>query len=91
MDAIMRYIAREKGYYGNSFREMAVIDMAASAVEDIKIPYVRVIYGGNYEADKIEFLEKKVPEWLSNIQGYLTRQSEGAFYIAGEDVRFLVS
>ncbi len=87
MDAIMRYIAREKSYYGNSFREMALIDMAAATVEDIKMPYVRVIYGGNFEQDRIEFLANKLPEWLINMQAFLARQQEGQNYIAGEDVR----
>lgn len=37
-----------RDYYGNSNIDAMNIDMIAGAVEDIKIPYARVIYGGEF-------------------------------------------
>ncbi len=44
MDAIMRHLARELGYYENAVN----VDMVVSSIEDIKMPYVRTIYGNDY-------------------------------------------
>jgi glutathione S-transferase len=56
-DAILRHLAREHNYYGTLPEEMADADMIAGAVEDLKGPYGKAIYGGDFvsmnEADEI--------------------------------------
>jgi hypothetical protein len=47
-DAILRHLAREHNYYGTLPEEMADADMIAGAVEDLKGPYGRAIYGGDF-------------------------------------------
>nr|ACM16805.2 pi-class glutathione S-transferase [Ruditapes philippinarum] len=86
-NTIMRHLGRKHGLYPSDLQEAAKADMITDHVEDIRGPYVRMIYQ-NYENGKDDFV-KTLPEKLGYIENlfkkwgteYITTKISFADYI----------
>ncbi|GFO06282.1 glutathione s-transferase, partial [Plakobranchus ocellatus] len=65
-NAILRYLARKHGLYGNTEEEATFIDILNDGVEDLRKTYTMMIYK-NYEAGKDDFIAS-LPEQLQYME-----------------------
>ncbi|XP_053142672.1 glutathione S-transferase P isoform X3 [Hemicordylus capensis] len=85
-NAILRYLARNHGLYGQDAREATLLDMVNDGVEDLRIKYGRLIYQ-NYENGKAEYIEA-LPGQLRPFENLLAQNDGGKGFIVGKKISF---
>ncbi|KAJ7344210.1 hypothetical protein JRQ81_000160 [Phrynocephalus forsythii] len=86
-NAILCYLARNHGLYGENDREATLLDMVNDAVEDLRLKYVRLIYQ-NYDAGKAEYIEA-LPAQLRPFETLLAQNDGGKSFIVGKKISFV--
>lgn len=88
-DAILRALARKLGYYGKTDQEANNIDMMAAAVEDIKVPYLNLMYRAppDIYAQELSKFSTIVENWIVHIAKFHESHGKKEF-IAGENISF---
>lgn len=86
-NAILRYLARKHGLYGQNDREAAVIDMINDQQEDMRLAYVRFIYN-EYDTGKQAYIES-LPNTLALLEKGLSRNNDGNGFLVGNKVSFV--
>nr|ABV29187.1 glutathione S-transferase Pi-2 [Mercenaria mercenaria] len=79
-NSMIRYLGRKEGLYPDDIKEIAKVDMICDHIEDIRGPYVRMIYQ-NYENGKDDFV-KSLEEKLQYIEKLF--KAWGTDYIASK-------
>ncbi|XP_044278682.1 glutathione S-transferase P [Varanus komodoensis] len=85
-NAILRYLARKHGLYGQNPQEAALLDMVNDGVEDLRVKYARLIYH-NYEAGKAAYIEA-LPGELRPFENLLAQNDGGKAFIVGKQISF---
>lgn len=85
--AIMRYLARKHGLYGQNDREAALIDMINDQQEDMRNAYTRLIYE-EYETGKQAYIEA-IPNSLALLEKILLRNNDGSGFFVGDKISFV--
>ncbi|XP_022087462.1 S-crystallin SL11-like [Acanthaster planci] len=88
--AIASYLAREFGFYGANSWESAKIDEISGAVEDIWLPYVRIIISSDdkskKDAEMKKHFEEKAPVFLRFLEDQLCKNNEGDGFFVGKKI-----
>ncbi|KAH9921898.1 glutathione S-transferase [Fomitopsis serialis] len=78
LDAILRYIAKARGYGGNgNLEDDAIVDMLEAACEDLHVAYQRNVYNPDAENLLPSFALQDVPRALKQLE-HLLQQSKSA-------------
>ncbi|XP_032891546.1 glutathione S-transferase P isoform X2 [Amblyraja radiata] len=85
-NAVLRYLGRKYGLYGNNLKESAMIDMFNDGVEDLRLKYVILIYK-DYETGKDKFV-KSLPDELKWFEKILENNNKGQKFIHGDQISF---
>lgn len=86
-NAILRYLARKHGLYGQNDREAALIDMINDQQEDIRVAYLRLIYK-EYETGKQAYIEA-LPNSLALLEKVLSKNNDGTGFLVGDKISFV--
>lgn len=86
-NAILRYLARKHGLYGENDREAALIDMINDQQEDLRVAYVRLIYN-QYETGKQAYIES-LPNRLALLETILSKNNDGNGFLVGDKISFV--
>lgn len=73
--AILRHLARKHDLYGTTEEEKAMADMINDFANDLRTPYVRMIYSDNWKEMLPEYLETAKKQ-LELLERYLTRRGK---------------
>ncbi|XP_060608473.1 glutathione S-transferase P-like [Ruditapes philippinarum] len=76
--SILRYLGRKHGLYPNDVKEAAKVDMIADHVEDIREPYIKMIYY-SYDTEKDDYVKTAIVQ-LGYVENLLKKW--GAEYIS---------
>ncbi|GJQ08599.1 hypothetical protein GpartN1_g390.t1 [Galdieria partita] len=79
--AILRHLARKHNLYGDSEEERALADMMNDFANDLRTPYVRMIYNDSWKEMLPEYLETAKKQ-LELLEKYLNRR--GKPYVVGD-------
>ncbi|KAM8970911.1 glutathione S-transferase P-like [Sarcophilus harrisii] len=86
-NAILRYLGRQLGLYGNDDREATRLDMVNEDVEDLRRKYLNLIYL-RYAAGKAEYV-KDLPKELDFFEDLLRQNGGGKAFIVGNQISFV--
>jgi len=86
-NAIIRYLARKHGLYGNNDREAAIIDMINDQQEDIRVGYLRLIYR-EYDTGKEAFING-LSGTLAPLEKVLTKNKGGVGFFVGDKISYV--
>ena len=75
-NAVMRYLARRFGYYGDTASDQICIDVLQDEAYDLRNSIVETVYtlGAEYEAVFDEFTSTAVPRYLDRFESYLSNR-----------------
>ena len=75
-NAVMRYLARRFGYYGDTASDQICIDVLQDEAYDLRNSIVKAVYtlGAEYEAAFDEFTSTAVPRYLDGFESYLSNR-----------------
>ena len=75
-NAVMRYLARRFGYYGDTASDHIWIDVLQDEAYDLRNSIVKAVYtlGAEYEAAFDEFTSTAVPRYLDGFEDYLSNR-----------------
>ncbi|XP_029430191.1 glutathione S-transferase P 1-like [Rhinatrema bivittatum] len=85
-NAILRYLGRKYGLYGNNEKEGAVIDMVNDGVEDLRLKYSRFVMS-EFETGKEKYMND-LPNQLQPFEKLLSKNSKGGGFITGNKVSY---
>lgn len=86
-NAILRYLARKHGLYGQNDREAALIDMINDQQEDMRVLYYRLIYK-EYDTGKQAYIEA-LPNSLALLERILSKNNDGNGFLVGDKISFV--
>jgi len=84
-NAILRYLGRKLGLYGQSTSEHALIDEVMDEAEDMRVEYAILIYDNRLEAKAKEKHQQSQDTRLALIEKFLSRNEGGKSYLVGKD------
>jgi len=91
--AILRYIGRETGTYGDNSVEAALIDMIIDGEEEWKLEYIKMIYSKppntNFEHDSVEYINNVLPAKLAIFERLLKENNGGDGFFVGKKFSIL--
>ena len=75
-NAVMRYLARRFGYYGDTASDQICIDVLQDEAYDLRNSIVKAVYtlGAEYEAAFNEFTSTAAPRYLDGFESYLSNR-----------------
>ena len=75
-NAVMRYLARQVDYYGDTASDQICIDVLQDEAYDLRNSIVKTVYtlGAEYEAVFDEFTSTAVPRYLDGFESYLSNR-----------------
>ena len=75
-NAVMRYLARRFGYYGDTASDQICIDVLQDEAYDLRNSIVETVYtlGAEYKAVFDEFTSTAVPRYLDGFESYLSKR-----------------
>ena len=75
-NAVMRYLARQFDYYGDTASDQICIDVLQDEAYDLRNSIVKTVYtlGAEYEAAFDEFTSTAVPRYLDGFESYLSNR-----------------
>ena len=75
-NAVMRYLARQFDYYGDTASDQICIDVLQDEAYDLRNSIVETVYtlGAEYEAAFDEFTSTAVPRYLDGFESYLSNR-----------------
>ena len=75
-NAVMRYLARRFGYYGDTESDQICIDVLQDEAYDLRNSIVKAVYtlGAEYEAAFDELTSTAVPRYLDGFESYLSNR-----------------
>jgi len=85
-NAIIRYLARKHGLYGDNDREAALIDMINDQQEDIRVGYLRLIYR-EYDTGKEAYING-LSGTLAPLEKVLTKNNGGVGFFVGNKISY---
>jgi len=82
-NSICRHIARTRGkdLLGKTAKEEALIDMWQESAEEWRVGYLKIIYGGNYEADLKKHLEGAIDKWPALFEAQFKRNGNTGYLV----------
>jgi len=84
-NAILRHLGRKLDRYGQSDEERSQIDVVVDGVEDLRIPYGKLIYDNKLSEDAQGPYLEKLRNYLESFEKLLHRNKEGRAYFVGEN------
>jgi len=75
-NAVMRYLARRFGYYGDTASDQICIDVLQDEAYDLRNSIINAVYtlGAEYEAAFDELTSTAVPRYLDGFESYLSNR-----------------
>ena len=81
--AILRYVSRRHGFYGQSAAEEAAIDVVLGGVVDMRGRYTSLVYDVRVTGDPsvLAAYRETLTTWLGYLEGLLSRAGDGRFFV----------
>jgi len=89
--AILRYLAKQHGYYGKTPQEQFVCDMVYDGADDWRSAYVDIVYPADrdqFPALKDQFVKTKLVSFLNQFNTLLKRVEGGQHFFVGKEITF---
>jgi glutathione S-transferase P len=87
-NAILRYVSRKYGFYGNNDKEAALIDMINDQQEDVRLTYYYFIYNDYDKPTGREDYIKSLPTHLAPFEKFLGENNGGTGFFVGDKISF---
>jgi len=84
-NAILRYLGRKLGLYGQSITEQALIDEVMDEAEDVRVAYAFLIYRDKLEAKAKEKHQQSQDTRLTYLEKFISKNEGGKRYLVGKD------
>jgi glutathione S-transferase len=81
--AILRYLGRRNGLYGDSNVESTMIDLVIGGFEDLGTKYGALVYDSAFEQKRTKYVEEVLPVWLGHFDRLLLRNQNGSGFYVG--------
>ncbi|XP_029430188.1 glutathione S-transferase P 1-like isoform X2 [Rhinatrema bivittatum] len=85
-NAILRYLGRKYGLYGNDDKEAALIDMVNDGVEDLRKKYAGLVVQ-HYESDQQKYINE-LPGHLGPFERLLSQNPKGCGFVVGNKISY---
>jgi len=86
-NAIIRYLGRQLGRYGKTAKDRAFIDMVLDGAEDLRMKYLKMIYGDeDFETAKARYLDEVAKVWLGYFETILLKNNGGHGFLVGDQL-----